>query len=61
MLGPVEAFDRAALVSLGGRMQRTTLALLVVHANEVVASDRLIEDLWSDAEVTKYDEVKKTV
>ena len=49
VLGPVEAFDRAALVSLGGRMQRTTLALLVVHANEVVASDRLIEDLWSDA------------
>lgn len=30
-------------------MQRTVLALLLVHINEVVASDRLIDELWGES------------
>ena len=32
---------------LGGRKQRSVLAILLVHANEVVSADRLMEELWS--------------
>ncbi len=48
ILGPLEVADEGgrALV-LGGRRQRSVLAILLLHANEVVARDRLIEELWS--------------
>ncbi len=36
--------DRA--VELGGAKQRAVLAILLLHANEVVSSDRLIDELW---------------
>ena len=36
-------------VVLGRGRQRSVLALLLLHANEVVSSDRLIEALWGDA------------
>ena len=32
---------------LGGLRQRAVLAVLVVHANEVVPVDRLVDDAWS--------------
>jgi DNA-binding SARP family transcriptional activator/DNA-binding beta-propeller fold protein YncE len=34
---------------LGGAKQRAVLALLLLHANEVVSTDRLIDDLWGDS------------
>jgi DNA-binding SARP family transcriptional activator len=49
ILGPLEvvADDGHALV-LGGPGQRALLALLLLHANEVVSSDRLLDELWVD-------------
>src|SRR6266852_9500543 len=49
ILGPLEvvADDGHALV-LGGPSQRALLALLLLHANEVVSSDRLLDELWAD-------------
>jgi YVTN family beta-propeller protein len=47
VLGPlaVEADGRA--IAVGGGRQRALLALLLVHAGEVVSRDRLIEELWA--------------
>jgi predicted ATPase/DNA-binding SARP family transcriptional activator len=48
ILGPLEvAEDRGRQLELGGRKQRAVLAILLLHANEVVSSDRLVEDSWS--------------
>jgi DNA-binding SARP family transcriptional activator/tetratricopeptide (TPR) repeat protein len=49
ILGPLEAHDGDRRVSLGGAKQRSLLAFLLLHANEVVSSDRLIEALWGEA------------
>ena len=46
VLGPLEVVDGLASVQLGGRKPRAVLALLVIRANRVVATDRLIEDIW---------------
>jgi DNA-binding SARP family transcriptional activator len=47
ILGPLEvAHDGGRQVVLGGRKQRSVLAILLVHANEVVSADRL-KELWS--------------
>jgi DNA-binding SARP family transcriptional activator len=48
ILGPLEAWDGGGEVSLGGRKPRALLTLLLLHANEVVPADRLIDELWSD-------------
>ena len=48
ILGPLEAADEGGRgLVLGGRTQRSVLAILLLHANEVVARDRLIDELWS--------------
>ena len=48
ILGPLEVADEGGRgVVLGGRRQRSVLAILLLHANEVVARDRLMEELWS--------------
>jgi DNA-binding SARP family transcriptional activator/tetratricopeptide (TPR) repeat protein len=47
LLGPLEVFDRERPVGLGGPRQRALLAMLLVHANEPVAADRLLEELWA--------------
>src|SRR5438876_3240016 len=49
ILGPLEVAGDGRRVPLGGASQRALLALLLLHANEVVSSDRLIDELW-DAE-----------
>src|SRR3990170_9118549 len=46
ILGPLEVRDGPKVVRLGGRQQRALLALLLLHANQVVSSDRLIEEIW---------------
>ena len=48
VLGPLEVADGDRPVDLGGPRQRALLARLLVHANEVVAAERLIEDLWGE-------------
>ena len=48
ILGPLEVSSDGETVDLGGRKQRTLLAMLLVEANRVVAQERLIEALWED-------------
>jgi DNA-binding SARP family transcriptional activator len=47
ILGPIEAVEGGRPLALGGAKQRALLGMLVLHANEVVSSDRLIDELWA--------------
>ncbi len=49
ILGPLEVTDGERRLALGGAKQRALLGLLLLHANEVVASDHLVEELWGEA------------
>src|SRR5512132_4232473 len=49
ILGPLEVFDCDRRLALGGTKQRALLGLLLLHANEVVSSDRLVDELWDEA------------
>jgi DNA-binding SARP family transcriptional activator/ABC-type branched-subunit amino acid transport system substrate-binding protein/streptogramin lyase len=49
ILGPLEILVEGKRVEVRGGKQRELLALLLVHANDVVSSDRLIEGLWGEA------------
>ena len=49
VLGPLEVAERDRSLALGGHKQRALLAVLLLHANEVVSADRLIDELWGDA------------
>jgi DNA-binding SARP family transcriptional activator len=48
ILGPLEVSDPEAAITLGGAKQRALLAILLIHANQVVSTDRLIGALWGD-------------
>jgi predicted ATPase/DNA-binding SARP family transcriptional activator len=48
ILGPLEALDGGERVALGGSKRRAVLALLLLHANETVGSERLIDELWGE-------------
>ncbi len=48
ILGPLEAYHGDRQLPLGGIRQRALLAMLLVHANEVVATDQLISELWGE-------------
>ena len=48
ILGPLEVLENGHRVELGGAKQRALLAILLLHANEVVSNDRLIDALWED-------------
>jgi DNA-binding SARP family transcriptional activator len=46
LLGPLEVLDAGLSLELGGVKQRSLLAVLLLHANEVVSVDRMIDELW---------------
>jgi DNA-binding SARP family transcriptional activator len=48
ILGPLEVKEGDRLLAVGGEKQRALLAVLLLHAGEVVSSDRLIDDLWGE-------------
>ena len=48
ILGPLEVSDGDRPLALGGEKQRALLAVLLLHAGEVVSADRLIDDLWGE-------------
>ena len=48
ILGPLEVSDEGGQVSLGGGKPRALLAVLLLHPNEVVSADRLIDELWGE-------------
>jgi DNA-binding response OmpR family regulator len=49
LLGPLEAERGGIALELGPRKQRAVLALLLLEANRVVSTERLIDELWGDA------------
>jgi len=49
VLGRLEACSDGVELNLGPRKQRALLALLLLDANRVVSTERLIDDLWGEA------------
>jgi DNA-binding SARP family transcriptional activator len=49
ILGPVEVWDGAQRLDLGGPKPHALLAVLVVNANRVVSTDQLVDELWGEA------------
>jgi len=47
ILGPLQVTEGARTVPLGGASLRALLAFLLLHANEVVSNDRLLDELWT--------------
>jgi DNA-binding SARP family transcriptional activator len=48
ILGPLEVLEGDRALEVPGQRQRGLLALLLLHANQVVSSSRLIEELWPE-------------
>jgi DNA-binding SARP family transcriptional activator len=48
VLGPLEAHGDSGPIPLGGQKQRALLSLLVLNAGRVVATDRLLDELWGE-------------
>ena len=49
LLGPLEVTDGDSPVRVGEGRQRSVLVLLLLHRNEPIATDRLIDALWGEA------------
>ena len=47
ILGPLEVWSDGRRLPLGGSKQRMLLAVLLLHRNEVVSIDRLVDELWT--------------
>jgi predicted ATPase/DNA-binding SARP family transcriptional activator len=48
ILGPLEILDEGRDVAPAGSKRRALLALLLLHANETLTTDRLIDQLWGE-------------
>src|ERR671937_1457752 len=48
ILGPLEALDGERRLSLGGTRQRAVLALLLLHGNEALTRDVIVDELWGE-------------
>jgi DNA-binding SARP family transcriptional activator len=48
VLGPLEVVDGDHLLALGSPRQRALLAVLLVHRDEPMSLDRLIDELWGE-------------
>ena len=48
ILGPLEVSEGESLLTPSGAALRALLAILLLHANEVVSIDRLLDALWAD-------------
>jgi DNA-binding SARP family transcriptional activator len=46
ILGPLEVVEGERVVDLAAAKHRTLLAMLLLHANEIVSTERLIDALW---------------
>lgn len=47
LLGPFEVVEGGVAIPLGGRRQRAVLALLTIHAGEVLSTDRIVDEIWA--------------
>jgi YVTN family beta-propeller protein len=48
LLGPIDVVDGDRTVAISGGRQRALLAALLLRPNEVVSTDRLIDELWGE-------------
>src|SRR5204863_4845936 len=48
LLGPLELVRDDGPLPLGGPKPRALLALLLLHANETLSRERLIDELWGE-------------
>jgi DNA-binding SARP family transcriptional activator len=48
ILGPLQVLDGDRSLALAGSKPRALLALLLLHANETLTTDRLIDELWGE-------------
>ena len=48
ILGPLEVWQDCEPMPLTGTTQRALLGILLLHRGEVVAADRLMDDLWGE-------------
>jgi DNA-binding SARP family transcriptional activator len=48
ILGPLEVLDGDRVLALPGGRGRALLALLILHAGEVISTERLIDELWGE-------------
>jgi predicted ATPase/DNA-binding SARP family transcriptional activator len=48
ILGPLEVADEGRAISLEAAKPRALLGVLLLHPNEVVSSERLIDELWGE-------------
>jgi predicted ATPase/DNA-binding SARP family transcriptional activator len=46
ILGPLEVVEGDERVPVSGTKERALLAVLLIHAGEVVSADRLVDELW---------------
>ena len=49
VLGPLEVVDNGRRLNLGGAKQQAVLASLLVHADQTVALEQLVDELWDEA------------
>ena len=67
VLGPLEVTAGGRPLGLSGARARAVLAMLLVHANQVVSCDRLVEELWpgqprgTDSLQVRLSEVRKAL
>ena len=50
LLGRLEVLRDGEPIDLGGQRQRSLLALLLANAGTVLSTDRIIDELWGDAQ-----------
>jgi len=48
ILGPLEVDEGGRAIPIVGGIQRALLAILLIHANEPVSADELIDELWGE-------------
>jgi DNA-binding SARP family transcriptional activator len=48
LLGPLEVAGDGGAIAVGGQKQRALLCLLALNAGRVVATDRLLDELWGE-------------
>jgi DNA-binding SARP family transcriptional activator len=48
ILGPLQVLDAGNAIPVPGARERAVLAFLLLHARQVVPTDRLIDELWGE-------------
>ncbi len=57
VLGPLRVHRGDHEIQLGARKERAVLAMLLANANQVVSTDRLLDELWADSTSTNPENV----